>query len=183
MATKKKPSKRAQPKYATLHDLMILKMQALLDIEQQIIKALPKMAKAASDPKLKAALTDHLAETRAQADRIAEALKIAEAPVRAEKAEGIRGIIKDAEWCIKNVKVPEARDVVLIAAAQYVEHYEMAGYGAARAWAEEMGHNEIVDLLQTTLDEEGAADKKLTSLAEGLMGMGGLNKKPESGME
>lgn len=158
--------------YESLHDLLILKLDSLFDIEQQIIKALPKMVKAAEDEQLREAFAAHLEETRHQGERVEEALQLLEVPLGKSKVEGIRGIIEDAEWCIKNVKDPAARDAILIAAAQYVEHYEMAGYGAARTWAEVMGHNEVADLLQTTLDEESAANDKLTKLAES-----GINEK------
>ena len=154
-------------KYETLHDLLLLKLQVLHDVESQLIKALPKMAKAATDKKLKEAFTSHLEETKMQEERIDQALELAgDTEKHKETSEAIRGLIKDAEWCIKNIKNPEARDAVLIAAAQYVEHYEMAGYGAARTWATEMGHTEIANLLQQTLDEEGAANHKLTELAK-----------------
>jgi len=160
-------------KYSTLHDLLILKLQVLHDIENQLIKALPKMAEAAQDSDLKKAFESHLKETKQQEERIDEALELAgDSGKHKEQSDAIRGLIKDAEWCIKNVKDPAARDVSLIAAAQYVEHYEMAGYGAARTWAEEMGHSDIAQLLQETLDEEGAANKKLMGLAEG-----GINEK------
>lgn len=178
MVTKKKGNKTngnavRNSKYETLHDLLILKMRVLHDIENQLIKALPKMAKAAHDEKLKEAFSSHLEETKKQEERIDRALELAGDAARGkEKSEAIRGLIEDAEWIIKSVKSPEARDTLLIAAAQYVEHYEMAGYGAARTWAEEMGHDDIRDLLQETLDEEGAADKKLTALATG-----GINEK------
>lgn len=179
-----KVADKAKSQYSTLHDLLILKLRVLHDVENQIIEALPKMAKAASDEKLKAAFTQHLEETKAQEQRIDEALgKAGDTSKKKETSEGMRGIIEDAEWCIDNIKDPQARDVSLIAAAQYVEHYEIAGYGSALAWAEEMGHSEICSLLQTTLDEESAADTKLSKLAEGLMGIGGLNKKVESGMD
>jgi ferritin-like metal-binding protein YciE len=165
MATKKK--------YETLHDLLILKLQVLHDVENQLVKALPKMAKAAHSAKLKEAFSAHLEETKRQEERIDEALELAGDEAKGkEKSEAIRGLIKDAEWCIKNITEPAARDASLIAAAQYVEHYEMAGYGAARTWAEEMGHRDIAELLQATLDEEGAANEKLTKLAER-----GINEK------
>jgi len=136
------------------------------------------MAKAASNKQLQDAFTQHLEETQNHVIRLEEAMERLDVPAKKEKVEAIRGLIKDGEWCIKNIKNPEARDASLIAAAQYVEHYEMAGYGAARTWAEEMGHDEIADILQETLDEEGEADKKLTALAEG-----GVNEKVPVGME
>ncbi|MDB5238101.1 MAG: yciF [Candidatus Kaiserbacteria bacterium] len=171
--------KATTSKYSTLHELLILKLQTLHDVEKELIKALPKMAKAATDPALKSAFSEHLEETKTHEARIDQALEHAgDTGKHKQKSEAIRGLIKDAQWCIKNVKEPRARDAILIAAAQYVEHYEMAGYGAARTWAEDMGHAEISDLLQLTLTEEGNANKKLTSLAEG-----GINENVASGME
>lgn len=161
-------TKKKQSKYSTLHDLLILKLKALHYAESELMKALPKMAKAASDAQLKQAFTMHLDETRVQKDRLVQALGMLGATGKMlEKSAAIDGLIKDAAWCIANIKDADARDASLIAAAQYVEHYEMAGYGSAKAWAEEMGHSEVVDLLQETLDEESAANEKLTSLAEG----------------
>lgn len=178
-ATKSATSARKALAYTTLHELLILKLRVLRDVEGQLIKALPKMAKAATDPKLQAAFTEHLKETEGHEARIDEALELAgDTGKKKDKSEAIRGLIEDAEWVIKNVKNPAARDASLIAAAQYVEHYEIAGYGSAEAWARHMGHDEIADLLEKTLDEESAADKKLSALAES-----GINEKVESGHE
>ena len=154
--------------YSNLHDLLILKLRALHYTETALIKALPKMASAATDADLKQAFTAHLEETRIQKERLDQALTmLGYTGKSSEKSAAIDGLIEDAEWCIKNVKDADVRDASLIAAAQYVEHYEMAGYGAARTWAEEMGHTEVEELLQETLDEESAANEKLTTLAEG----------------
>lgn len=168
-AKKKSRSKSSGPKksqYDSLHDLFILKLRSLYDIEQEITKALPKMAKAATNPELRDAFTMHLEETRNQAARLERAFEILGVPAKKEKVEAIRGLAKDTEWCIKNVKNREARDAVLVASAQFVEHYEIAGYGTALAWSELMGHTEVTDLLQETLDEESATDEKLSGLAE-----------------
>jgi len=180
MAVKNKSTKKvittAHPK--TLHQLLIVKLQVLHDVENQLIKALPKMAKAATDPALKDAFESHLEETKTHEQRIDEALELA-GDERKHKMQSaaIRGLIDDAGWVIKNVKDIKARDANLITAAQYVEHYETAGYGSALAWAKEMGHEKIANLLEKTLAEEKAADNKLTKLAEG-----GINKKVDSGM-
>lgn len=166
------------PKYETLHDLMILKLRSLYDVEREIIKALPKFAKAASNEKLREAFAEHLEETREHAERLEQIFELLNIPAKPERVEAVRGLAKDAEWIIKSVKNPAARDAVLIAAAQYVEHYEMAGYGSARAWADVMRHAEVSGLLQQTLDEEGNANKKLTTLAEQE-----VNEHVESGMD
>jgi ferritin-like metal-binding protein YciE len=178
--TKKKSAKKgAKQSYDTLHQLLLLKLQALHDVESEIIKALPKLAKAASDPKLKQAFLDHLQETQAQEERIDTALeKLGNASKSKVTVEAIRGLSKDAEWIVKNVKDASARDAALVAAAQYVEHYEIAGYGTAITWAELMGHTEVVELLKETLREEENADVTLSALAES-----SLNDKVEMGMD
>ncbi len=167
-----------QQKYETLHDLLLLKLGSLLDIEEQIVKALPKMAKAANHEKLREAFSAHLKETEGQVERLNEAFQKLGATAKKSKVEAIRGLAKDTEWVIKSLKNPAARDALLIASAQYVEHYEMAGYGTARQWAFDMGHNDVVELLHLTLDDEKAADTKLNDLAKS-----SINQKVESGME
>jgi len=180
MAISIKSSPRSKTEqYATLHELLILKLRVLHDVETQLTKALPKMAKAATDTKLKEAFTLHLEETQQQVERIEQALELAgDSAKKKEKSEAIRGLIEDAEWCIKNIKDEAARDAALLASAQYVEHYEIAGYGTARAWSELMGHSEIVSLLEETLAEEELTDTKLTDLAEST-----INEKVEMGHE
>ncbi len=157
--------------YGSLHELFILKLQSLYDIEQQLIKALPKLAKAAESAELKTAFEEHLAETKQHALRLEQALRMLGAKVKAEKVDGIRGIVQDGEWVAKMAR-GEAVDAGLIAAAQYAEHYEIAGYGSAAEWAKLMGHDEVAELLEATLAEEEAANNTLTSLAEG-----GINER------
>ena len=149
----------------TLQDLLITKLQVLYDVENQLVKALPKMAKNASDSDLSASFEEHLKQTKGHVERLEKAFKLLDIKPKKMKSEAIRGLVEDAEWVIENVQGDEALDANLIAAAQYVEHYEIAGYGSAQSWASEMGHAEVSDLLQETLDEEKAADKKLNDLA------------------
>jgi len=158
------------PKYASLHDLLVLKMNSLYYVEQQIVKALPKMAKAANNEDLVTAFTEHLQETKNHVTRLEEALALINEKPEKMRVEAIDGLIADAEWCIKNITEPAALDAALIAAAQYVEHYEVAGYGAARGWAALMNMTEVADLLRETLDEEENADGTLNDLA-----LGGIN--------
>lgn len=167
MATKKKKStKKKVERYETLHDLLILKLRALHDVENQLTKALPKMAKAAHDEKLREAFAAHLEETKRHEERIDTALELLGDTSKGKiRVEAIRGLIADSEWIVKSIKNPEARDTALIAAAQYVEHYEMSGYGSAIAWADRMDHREVRTLLEDTLGEEEAADAKLNSIA------------------
>ncbi len=153
-------------KYETLHDLFILKLQALYAIENELVKALPKMAKNATDEDLKEGFTMHLDETRTQVERLEQAFTLLEMKQTKTKVEAIRGLAKDAEWVIKNINEDRARDAALISAARYVEHYEMAGYLTAIQWAQELGYDEVRILLEETLQEEMGADEKLAGLAQ-----------------
>ncbi len=149
----------------TLNDLLIMKMQALYDIEHEIVEALPKMIKAATDEDLKEGFSTHLIETEAQIERLKEVFEILNEKPEKLKVEGIRGILKDGVWVIKNIKNSKALDANLIAAASYVEHYEMAGYIAAISWANILGYSDVADLLEENLSEEKATDEKLSHLA------------------
>ncbi len=144
-----------------LNDLLIMKLNALYDIEQVLVKALPKMAKAASLPDLKKGFQMHLVETKEHVKRLEEAHKILGVKAKKLMAEGIRGIVADGEWVIKNVKHAAARDANLIRAAQYAEHYEIAGYNGAIEWAKKLKQPKIVALLKQTLAEEKSCDKAL----------------------
>lgn len=150
----------------TLHELLLNKLQALYDTEIQLTKALPKLAKKASSEELKQAMEAHVKETQGQVKRLEASFKALKVKPKKLKSEAIRGLVDDAQWVTKNVEKGPALDANLIAAAQYVEHYEIAGYGTAIEWAKLMDHTKVVDLLQETLAEEEATDKKLTALAE-----------------
>ncbi len=148
-----------------LHDLLVLKLKALYDIETQLVKALPKMAKKSDDADLAQGFNDHLEETKNQVQRLEEALQILGEPVKKLKVDAIRGLTKDADWVMKSIKDKAARDAGLIGAAEYVEYYEIAGYKTAIEWAKLMGHNAVAELLTTTLNEEITASQKLADLA------------------
>jgi ferritin-like metal-binding protein YciE len=167
-STKKKTSgKKPEAMDNSLHALMLVKMSALYDVERQLIKAIPKMAKKATDKDLKMGLEEHLKETEEQAKRLEKAFEqLGEKPNKKITSAAIRGLAEDADWVMKNVKKPEALDANIIAAAQYVEYYEMAGYGTAISWAKLMGHDEVVALLEKSLEEEKMADTKLNTLAK-----------------
>jgi ferritin-like metal-binding protein YciE len=149
----------------TLRDLLILKLNSLLEIENTLTKALPKMADASTDEELDQAFRNHLAETEDQAKRLEEALTILEEKPKKIGVEAIAGLVDDAQWIIDNVDGPEAKDAGLIAAARYVEHYEMAGYAAAAEWATTLRLDEIEDLLKETMAEEDNANTLLGNLA------------------
>ncbi len=150
----------------TLSDLYVHELKDLYSAEKQIIKALPKMVKAASNDQLKAGFQQHLEETKEQAARLEKLLKNHDETTRGPKCKGMEGVLKEGEEMIEEEADDEVRDAGLIAAAQRVEHYEIAGYGCARTYAELLDDKEGARLLQQTLDEEAATDKKLTKLAK-----------------
>lgn len=151
---------------ATLKDLYIHELKDLYSAEKQIIKALPKMAKAATNPDLVAGFEQHLEETKEQAVRLEKILKSHDQTTRGPKCKGMEGVLEEGAEMIEEEADPEVKDAGLIAAAQRVEHYEMAGYGTARTYAELLGDKEGAQLLQETLDEEAATDEKLTVAAK-----------------
>lgn len=161
----------AGKQYGNLHELLVLKLQSLYDIEKQLVVALPKLARAAESRELKDAFELHLNETKGHVRRLEEAMYILGVEPKTEKVQGIRGIAEDGDWTALHTK-GAARDAALIAAAQYAEHYEIAGYGSAREWAAMMDHTRVADLLETTLREEEAANNKLSELAHN-----GINQK------
>jgi ferritin-like metal-binding protein YciE len=151
----------------SLHDAFIDELRDTYDAEKQIIKALPKMVKAASSSELQEAFSSHLEETRGQVQRLEQVFASLDEKVRGKHCDGMAGIIEEGKSKMEEDLEDATMDACLIAAAQRVEHYEMAAYGTLVAWAQAMGHTEAADLLQQTLDEEKAADEKLTGIAEG----------------
>ena len=149
-----------------LESVLLMQLRDLTSAEDQLIQALPKMANAASCEKLKAAFQNHLRETKRQRARLDEAFQLLGADSQSETCEAMQGLIAEGAEVMNLEGDPELKDLALIAAAQRVEHYEMAGYGCARTFARRLGFNEVADLLQETLDEEGNADKTLTSISE-----------------
>jgi ferritin-like metal-binding protein YciE len=149
----------------TLKDLYIHELKDLYSAEKQIVKALPKMAKAATNKELAEGFEEHLRQTKEHVARLEKILTSHDQSTRGPKCEGMEGLLKEGDKMIKEDAEDEVRDAGLIAAAQRVEHYEMAGYGCARTYAELLGDPEGAELLQTTLTEEEETDKKLTKLA------------------
>jgi ferritin-like metal-binding protein YciE len=156
-------------KLDSLRDLYIEELRDLYSAENQLIKALPKMAEAASDAELKQAFLDHLEQTENHAARIEQIFEALDEKPTGETCQAMEGLIKEGSQMIKAQGDPVVRDSGLIGAAQRVEHYEMAGYGTARSLAQRLGEQEAVELLQETLDEEGEADSLLTEIAENLV--------------
>lgn len=151
----------------TLHDAFVDELRDTYDAEKQLTKALAKMAKTASSPELKSAFEAHLEETRGQIERLDQVFAALDEKVRGKHCEGIAGIIDEGKSIMEEHFDDTTMDACLIAAGQRAEHYEMAAYGTLIAWANAMGHSEAAELLQETLDEEKAADEKLSALAEG----------------
>jgi ferritin-like metal-binding protein YciE len=150
----------------TLHDAFLDELRDAYDAEKQLTKALPKMAKAASSPGLRKAFETHLEETRGQIDRLEQVFGSLDEKVRGKHCDGIAGIIDESKAVMDEDFDEATMDACLIAGGQRAEHYEMAAYGTLVAWARAMGHTEAANLLQETLEEEKAADQKLSSLAE-----------------
>jgi ferritin-like metal-binding protein YciE len=149
-----------------LHDAFIEELRDTYDAEKQLIKALPRLAKAAASTDLRAAFESHLEETKGHVERLEQVFQSLEEKPRGKHCEGIAGIIEEGKSMMGEEFDEATMDAVLIAAGQRAEHYEMAAYGTLIAWAESMGHTEALSLLQEILEEEKAADQKLTSLAE-----------------
>ena len=153
-------------KLASLEDLYVDELKDLYSAENQLLKALPKMARAATAAELRTAFEEHLEETKGQVERLERIFKELDVSPKGKKCKAMEGLIEEGKEVIEENAGPEVKDAALIAAAQRVEHYEMAGYGCVRTFARILGHDRAVEMLQQTLDEEAAADKKLSTLAE-----------------
>jgi len=150
----------------SLRALYVDELKDLYSAENQILKALPRMIKAASSRELRRALTEHERVTRRQVRRLERIFKDLDESPRGKKCQGMEGLLEEGKELIAEKPEPEVLDAGLISKAQHVEHYEIAGYGTVRAWGAQLGYDEHAQLLQETLDEEGEADKILTKLAE-----------------
>jgi ferritin-like metal-binding protein YciE len=156
-------------KMKSLEDFLIEELKDLYSAEKQLTKALPKMAKAASSDELRQAFEDHLAETEGQIERLEKISKLAGGrALTGKKCKAMEGLIEEGKEIIEEDCPPEVKDVALIAAAQKVEHYEIASYGCAKTYARLLGYDEVMQLLEETEEEESAADEKLTAIAEEL---------------
>lgn len=150
----------------SLQDLYVDELRDLYNAERQILRSLPKMIDAACDPELKDALHHHLDETHRQVDRIARIFDEMGITPRGKVCAGMKGILKEGGELLKEKADPAVKDAGLISVAQRVEHYEMAGYGTARTYAQMLGYSDAAQALQDTLNEEGNADHTLTQIAE-----------------
>ena len=149
----------------SLKDLYLEELRDLYSAENQILKAMPKMIKSASHPELKQAFTRHQRETEGQVQRLERIFADLNESPKGKKCHGMEGLLEEGKDLISEKPHPDVLDAGLIAAAQHVEHYEMAGYGTVRTYARQLGHDRHADLLQQTLDEEKATDLLLTEIA------------------
>jgi ferritin-like metal-binding protein YciE len=153
-------------KIETLQELFVDELKDLYSAENQIIKALPKMIKSANSDELRGAFEEHLEQTKVHVERLDQIFGDLNASPRGKKCKGMEGLIEEGKELLEEDIEPEVLDAGMIAAAQRVEHYEIAGYGTVRTYAELLGMDEAANLLQQTLDEEKETDRKLTSIAE-----------------
>lgn len=165
----------------SLEDLYIDQLKDLHNAEKQLVQALPQMAQAASSPQLREGFTMHLEQTRTQVNRLDQIFSRHGISVGNKKCEAMEGLIKEGEEAIQLQGNHHVRDAALIAAAQRVEHYEIAGYGTVRSYAKQLGHKEDVALLEQSLNEEEKTDKQLSSLAEGGILSNGINDQAMAG--
>ena len=158
-------------KMATLDDLYTDLLKDLYSAEKQLVKALPKIAKNAQSPDLQKAFQEHLRQTEGHVERIERIFSDMDGSPRGKKCVGMEGLIEEGNELLQEDAEPDVLDAGLIAAAQKVEHYEIAGYGTARAWAQRLGYASAARLLQQTLEEESLANEKLTKIAESHVNM------------
>ena len=162
----------------TVQDLFVEELRDIYHAEKQLLKALPRMSKAAANGELKQAIDSHLEETRGQVERLEQVFEMLDLGKRSKRCEAMEGLVEEARTMMEEVKAPEVRDVGLIVGGQKIEHYEIAGYGSLVALANQLGHAEVAGLLQETLEEEKAADQKLNDIA-----LSAVNPQAGSGAE
>jgi ferritin-like metal-binding protein YciE len=153
-------------KLTTVENLLQEELKDIYDAEKRLVRALPKMAKAASSPKLRSAFEGHLKVTKNHVSRLEQVFELFGWPAKAKACAGMKGLVEEGEEVMEQDATPELMDAALIGAAQRVEHYEMAAYGTARALAEVAGNERAAELLEATLNEEKEADLELTEIAE-----------------
>jgi ferritin-like metal-binding protein YciE len=161
---------------SSLDDLLVHELQDIYNAEAQILKALPKMVKAATDPELKSAFEEHRRQTEGQVVRLDQVFKLLGLPAKGRKCEGMAGLLEEGKKTMEQDAEPAVLDAAMIAAAQKVEHYEIAAYGCVCTYAEMLGYDQVHELLGQNLDEEETTDQRLTALAESVI-------NPEAGAE
>ena len=163
-----------------INDLFIEELKNILDAEHQITKGLPNLIKASESPELKDALSGHLKETEGQVERLNKIFSLLKIKPQTTSCKAMKGLIDECDAVVKEFSKSALRDAAIIAKAQRIEHYEIATYGTLKSFATELGLIEITALLKTTLDQESAADKKLTKIAEGSLLTAGINSEANS---
>jgi ferritin-like metal-binding protein YciE len=158
-------------KLSSLDDLLVHEMQDMYNAEGQVLKALPKLAKAATNSDLRAAFEEHRLQTEGHVRRLEEAFKVLALPAKGKKCDGMAGLIEEGKKVMEQDAEPAVLDAALIAAAQKVEHYEIASYGCICTYAEMLGLDQVHDLLAQSLDEEETTDQRLTALAESVINL------------
>lgn len=166
---------------ATMHDLMIAELRDLYSAETQLVKALPKMATGATTPSLRTAFEEHLVQTQEQVARLDQIFEMLGTSPRGVKCKGMEGLLEEASEMLDEEGDDNVRDAGIIASAQRVEHYEIAAYGSTLAFATLLGHSEIAELLETTLNEEKTADEMLSTIAEEEVNIAAPGMEGESG--
>jgi ferritin-like metal-binding protein YciE len=158
-------------KLQSLDDLFFEQLRDMFDAEKQIIKALPKMAKAAESDELRMAFEEHLDQTRGHLERLERIFDLLGKKARGKSCQAMEGLIEEGEEILDADAEPMVRDAGLIAAAQRVEHYEMAAYGCLHSWAQQLGNAKAAELIEETLHEEKEADQKLTHIAQSMVNL------------
>jgi ferritin-like metal-binding protein YciE len=171
------------PKLKSLDDLLVHELQDIYNAEAQILKALPKMIKAASHPELQSAFEEHLEQTEGQVERLDQVFKLLGVPAKGKKCEGMAGLLEEGKKVMEEDAEPDVMDAALIAAAQKVEHYEIASYGCVCTYAEMLGYDQVHDLLGQNLEEEELTDEKLTALAESVINLDAEDVESEDAEE
>jgi ferritin-like metal-binding protein YciE len=166
-----------------LNELFLHELKDVYDAEQQLVEALPKMAENATDPELAGAFREHLAQTEEQVSRLEQVFAAMGEEPESETCEGMKGLIEEGDKILEEDPEPTVKDAALIAAAQRIEHYEIAAYGTLRVWAATMGMDEVIQILEETLEEEKLADQKLTMIAEGSVNIEAETEESELGSE
>jgi len=156
-------------KIDSLNTLLQEELKDIYDAEKRLVRALPKMAKAATSEELRQALQEHLEVTKGQVQRLEQAFELLGVPAKAKPCAGMKGLIEEGEEVMREDASDTLMDAAIIGAAQRVEHYEMAAYGTARTFAEKLGNDEVAQLLEETLNEEKETDQKLTEISEQLL--------------
>jgi len=163
----------------SLDTLLEQELRDTYDAEKQLTKALPKLAKKATAEALKTAFEQHLRQTEQHIERLEQLFEALELPVKSKKCDGMRNLIKEGDDMLSEAEDDATRDALMIASAQKVEHYEIAAYGTMRTWASVLGHGEVAQLLEETLEEEKETDRNLTEIAEAFVNQASAEERDE----